>query len=113
MSVFQEAGWSVTGVETNPECRGYAQRVVGVPVQPDVESLPSAMQFDVALLSHVIEHIPDPVEFLNRVTARVRPGGYLYIKVPNYGSWTVRHVVKDRWDAFLPLHISGTLTGVV
>lgn len=39
--------------------------------------------FDVVVLSHVLEHMLDPVGALRRVLALVRPGGHLVLAVPN------------------------------
>jgi len=40
--------------------------------------------FDVVHASQVLEHIPQPVEELAEIRRILRPGGLLYINVPNY-----------------------------
>lgn len=39
--------------------------------------------FDLIVLSHVLEHVVDPVEFLKSMTSLLRRDGYLFIEVPN------------------------------
>jgi SAM-dependent methyltransferase len=38
---------------------------------------------DVVILSHVLEHIPDPRRYLTDLGEHMTPGGVLYIEVPN------------------------------
>ncbi|NJD05354.1 MAG: class I SAM-dependent methyltransferase [Methylococcaceae bacterium] len=40
-------------------------------------------RFDAVTLFHVLEHVPEPVAFLNRCKALLNPGGRLLIEVPN------------------------------
>lgn len=40
--------------------------------------------FDLVVLSHVLEHLPDPVRSLELVGGRLARDGALYIEVPNY-----------------------------
>lgn len=39
--------------------------------------------FDIVLLIHVLEHVPDPVKFLQSCRKYLRKGGIIYIEVPN------------------------------
>jgi 2-polyprenyl-3-methyl-5-hydroxy-6-metoxy-1,4-benzoquinol methylase len=38
--------------------------------------------FDLVLMTHVLEHVWSPTEFLGLAKSLTRPGGYLYIEVP-------------------------------
>ncbi len=40
-------------------------------------------EFDAGHLSEVLEHIPNPLEFLENVKSVIKPGGYICIVVPN------------------------------
>lgn len=60
-------------------------------------------QFDVVNLSQVMEHLPDPIGALRRLTQVIRPGGLLTIDVPNLQSaagWVDRRRVMD-----VPAHL--------
>lgn len=43
--------------------------------------------FDVITLWHVLEHVPAPVDVLQKLKALLRPGGTLVVSVPNLASW--------------------------
>jgi SAM-dependent methyltransferase len=84
-------GWEVMGVEMTP---GFAElaRSQGIRVESSpVESCTSLkLEFDAILLAAVLEHLYDPVDTLQRVAAALRPGGVVYINVPNESSLTMR-----------------------
>lgn len=40
------------------------------------------IQSDVVVMSHVLEHVPNPVEFIKKATQGLIPGGALFIEVP-------------------------------
>ena len=44
---------------------------------------PEAGQFDVVLLSHVLEHVQDLAGALSQIRSVLRPGGMLYLEVPD------------------------------
>lgn len=47
----------------------------------DLSSVPDDF-FDVVMCTHVIEHIPNGIEVIERLTKKVKPGGYLYLEWP-------------------------------
>lgn len=44
--------------------------------------------FDIVFLSQVLEHVRDPAQFLKNAREALRPGGIVYIDVPNDGGLT-------------------------
>ena len=46
--------------------------------------------YDVVLLAAILEHLYDPMETLRRVRNALRPGGLLFVDVPNEASLTMR-----------------------
>src|ERR1700733_6206287 len=61
--------------------------ISGVEPEPGVVSIDAASlagrDFDLVLLCEVLEHVSDPMRVLREVTDHVRPGGLLYVTVPN------------------------------
>jgi len=61
--------------------------------------------FDLVVLWHVLEHLPDPVETLREARRILKPGGRLVIAVPNYSSLQSQ-VFGERWFHLdLPRHL--------
>ena len=64
-----------------------------------------ANSFDFIMLSHVVEHIPEPLEFLQLVHRLLKKGGTVYIEVPNYESFS-RKYSQQYWYAWeTPRHL--------
>lgn len=97
VAAAQTAGYQASGIE--PSERGVsASRMIGAPVtQAAVEH--AALEpgsLDVATLWHVLEHLDDPGEAVERVARWLRPGGTLLVGVPNLESLQAR-VGGERW----------------
>lgn len=46
--------------------------------------------FDTILLSHILEHLREPVSVLEKLLLLVKPGGHIIIAVPNVLEWRTR-----------------------
>jgi predicted TPR repeat methyltransferase len=55
-----------------------------------LEAGPWAPPFDAIVCGDVLEHLPRPEELLARIREWLRPGGTLYVSVPNVANVTVR-----------------------
>jgi 2-polyprenyl-3-methyl-5-hydroxy-6-metoxy-1,4-benzoquinol methylase len=79
-----QAGWQVEGIDFDEHAASAARRL-GIPVR--VGELSSADyaddQFDAIILSHVIEHVEDPVRLLAECRRILKPGGQLILATPN------------------------------
>lgn len=83
-----EMGWRAEGIDFDPQAVEVA-RARGLVVSDEtVEDLAArAAHYDVITLSHVIEHVHDPVAFLRSLRLLLNPGGTLWIETPNYKSF--------------------------
>lgn len=81
----QTEGYHVTGVEADPEFAEHARTEYGVDVvTATVASAEfSAGSFDAVTMFHVLEHLPDPVKVLQAIGEWTKPGGVLFVEVPN------------------------------
>ena len=61
--------------------------------------------FDAVTLWDVLEHIPNPVTFLQRCEALLKPGGHLFLNVPNLESKEAR-LLHSRWPLLLAEHLN-------
>jgi 2-polyprenyl-3-methyl-5-hydroxy-6-metoxy-1,4-benzoquinol methylase len=80
-------GWKVYGIDPDPAAVSYGQRQ-GLDIKSGtISDLPDTDCYDVITLSHVVEHVADPVDLLRECGKRLRPGvGRLIITTPNINS---------------------------
>jgi 2-polyprenyl-3-methyl-5-hydroxy-6-metoxy-1,4-benzoquinol methylase len=85
---MRSLGWNVSGIDFDSAAVSYA-RGQGLDVRvATVADLDEAPVYDVIVLTHVIEHVSDPVELLRECAKRLRPGtGRLVIFTPNIRSF--------------------------
>jgi 2-polyprenyl-3-methyl-5-hydroxy-6-metoxy-1,4-benzoquinol methylase len=92
LSAARARGWDARGVEPSVWPARFARDETGVPV--DACSLEEARlptgRFDVVTLWSTLEHLPDPVSVLREVARITRPGGMIWIGVPNTASLEAR-----------------------
>ena len=73
------------GIEPGDLYRHYAQGL-NMQVYPTIHDLPSTSlkTFDMVSLMHVLEHLPDPVDYLQHLREKfLQPKGWLLLEVPN------------------------------
>ncbi len=113
-------GWSITGVERDPRAAESARNtlqadVVHASIEDALDANPDG--FDAITLSHVIEHLLDPVAVLRDCARALRPGGALVITTPNTKSRGHRHFGRNWLHLDPPRHIhlfnTSTLTELV
>jgi len=100
---LRERGWDVRGMEPQDQWADLARQRFGLPVTTGfygAQSYPD-QSFDLVLMSHVIEHLPDPRPALAAVRRHLTPGGRLFVGTPNValpklephiGSFNAAHV---------------------
>jgi SAM-dependent methyltransferase len=110
-------GWSVQGVEMTPH---FASEAAGVEIEiSSIESCRSLGEtYGVILLAGILEHIYDPISCLLRCRRALKPGGILFIALPNecglwarFG-WLYQRLRGRRWavslaPTFPPFHVVG------
>jgi 2-polyprenyl-3-methyl-5-hydroxy-6-metoxy-1,4-benzoquinol methylase len=62
-------------------------------------------RFDAITAFDVIEHVADPVEFLEQVAALLNPGGAFFVSTPDVNSIAARAFGR-RWHFYYPYHLS-------
>ena len=91
-------GYDCTGIELSETARGYTS-LIGLDIQQDIDSL--NQKFDVAVMWHVLEHLPEPIEFLTKLREQLSDDSYLFIRVPAFDSWS-RKLFGKYWIWFQP-----------
>jgi 2-polyprenyl-3-methyl-5-hydroxy-6-metoxy-1,4-benzoquinol methylase len=73
----------IVGVEPETEARSWITDHLKLPVAERLGEGVAGQAFDAVVLFHVLEHVPNPVAFLQRLGQSLRPSGRLVIEVPN------------------------------
>lgn len=97
----------VTGVETSELAARVARRR-GLDVRTGElkDARFSDATFDTVLMSHVLEHVPDPAATLAEVTHVLRPGGALVLWLPNVESVEAA-LLRTYWIGYdAPRHLT-------
>jgi cyclopropane fatty-acyl-phospholipid synthase-like methyltransferase len=83
----EKAGCEVLGIELSSICKEYSENINKVPVfqghVADYISKNPHKKFDLVLIVHTFEHIPNPLQFLEDMQKLVADNGYVYIELPN------------------------------
>jgi SAM-dependent methyltransferase len=97
LAALRAEGYDAVGIEPSPAA-SRAAIARGLPVQPlaleDAVFPPG--EADLVVLWHVLEHLEDPGDSLERVQRWIKPDGRLVVAVPNLASVQAR-IGGDRW----------------
>ncbi|NIM13897.1 MAG: methyltransferase domain-containing protein [Candidatus Aminicenantes bacterium] len=129
----QIPGSSIFGIESSPQCCEILQsdEIGATLVTDDVESdwiTEYKGFFDLIVMRHVIEHILEPIESLERIKTVLKPGGFIYTATPDmmrprvilrdYKKWweywfrAVHPYYYSNETLFKTLELAGFYTGV-
>lgn len=86
LSRARDMGWNVYGIDTDPKAVDAARSRNLEVALGTVDSLQEKESFDLIILSHVIEHVHDPLSILRSCFNLLKYGGYLWLATPNINS---------------------------
>ena len=104
---MQALGWQVCGVEPDPAAARVARERYGLDVTCGTleEAVLPAQWFDAVTMSHVVEHLPDPIATLRECGRVLKPTGRLVITTPNVESLG-RRWFRTAWRGLeVPRHL--------
>lgn len=82
--VVKQAGWECTALDPDQRAAQHLSEHVGVKaVCGDFMATENLGRFDIVTLNKVLEHTPDPVAMLSRTKQFLKPGGFVYIELPD------------------------------
>ena len=103
---MKEKGWRVEGVEPDPQAIARAYNQYGIKLKPSPELFHyTRSAFDAITMWHVLEHVHDLHVYLDHIKSICKPGGKIFIAVPNYTSYDAVHY-GSAWAAYdVPRHL--------
>jgi SAM-dependent methyltransferase len=108
LQACEQKGWSIAGIEPNEKARQLASTKTNFndyqrTVEELIESNPGS--FDVITMWHVLEHVPNLADFIDKIKSLLKPNGVLVVAVPNFKSWDAKHY-NSYWAAYdVPRHL--------
>lgn len=103
LAICKKNGWTTLGIEPNKKARNISltKKLVIKEKLDDVKN----EKFDIITLWHVLEHVPNLSEYINRLKELLTDNGTLIIAVPNFKSYDAEYY-KQHWAAFdVPRHL--------
>lgn len=106
LSVMQERGWEINGLEPDEGARKNATEFFGLTLDTPERllSLPTN-QYDAITLWHVLEHVHQLHPYVGQIKKLLATGGKIFIAVPNYTSLDAA-AYRNYWAAYdVPRHL--------
>lgn len=97
----QAAGWQATGIEPDADAFEGARADGFKVLNSTIETFDAVEEFDYITLSHVFEHLHDPQAALERINGWLRPGGRLWMAMPNPAGLGA-HLYRRNWFSLEP-----------
>lgn len=101
IEIASSRGWKAEGVEISAFASETARKRTGAKVHTGTlaNAKIDSASFDVVSMWDALEHTLDPSAELKEVCRILKPGGYLFLTLPNTGSLTAR-VMGSHWYGF-------------
>jgi SAM-dependent methyltransferase len=100
--LLQAAGWQVTGITISPKEREAASEYCSAVHIADLENgIPAGAgnNFDLIVLSHVLEHLVHPDRVLRDAGRLLAPNGMIAVALPNIAFFKTRwHLLRGKFD---------------
>lgn len=99
-------GYDVVGIDIDPDALEVARSAGRNVIQTDIFGAGFAGDsFDVVTMIHTLEHLDDPTGVVREIARVLRPGGVLFVNVPNYRGLLPR-LMRDHWIGWVaPQHV--------
>jgi 2-polyprenyl-3-methyl-5-hydroxy-6-metoxy-1,4-benzoquinol methylase len=101
----KNSGWKIQGTEPDEDANRIARDLTGEHIHHAINEVIGSEIFDIITLWHVLEHVHQLKETLDRIHSFLKKTGYLMIAVPNLESLDAA-IYKENWAAFdVPRHL--------
>lgn len=106
---LSQLGFTVTATELSPAWRELINKKLGIAASDySVSTAPErANSFDAIVLMDVLEHIQDPVNFLEAISNELCRTGILMVQLPQYDGSSTLNDLNRKKDGFLRYLIPG------
>lgn len=94
--------WNISGVEPSQKARDIAKEK-NIILNKDINFITG--KFDIITMWHVLEHVPNLIEYIEKLKKLLNKNGTIIIAVPNYKSYDAKYY-QQYWAAYdVPRHL--------
>lgn len=106
LNTMSKSGWQVKGLEPDEQAAAISKKLYGIePLVPEALFELPEKSFDAITMWHVLEHVHDLNDYLEKLRSLLKPQGKLFVAVPNYTSFDAGYY-KEFWAAYdVPRHL--------
>ena len=109
LSVCEKDGWQISGTEPSKKARELAVNKITSKerIKENLSEFSDRdkSKFDIITMWHVLEHVPNLLEYIEKLKELLTQDGYLIVAVPNFKSYDAVHY-KEFWAAYdVPRHL--------
>ncbi len=106
LSYMRELGYEAHGLELSEASAHHARHVLKLEVSTGdfLTSPHEKNRYNAVIFCHTLEHFANPVASIARAYELLKPGGVLWLAVPNYGSWQARLFGRYWFHVDAPRH---------
>ena len=79
-------------IETDVSCHEVLQNM-NITILEENKIKNHTDSFDIIIISHVLEHVTNPIKFLDPIIANLKNGGFMYIEVP-CNDWKYKKILE-------------------
>lgn len=104
----KELGVEVYALDTAEEAIRYGRENFGLKntIVGTIDDIPANWKdFDFITCFQVLEHIDEPLHFIEKIYKLLKAGGYFIMSVPNRNRLSVKLRLRDKWD-YPPHHLT-------
>lgn len=105
LQAAKENGWQATGIDVGSYAVEHCKKLgFEAHLMSAAELEKIGKTYDVIVMRHVFEHLPNPIEQLQLFSKPLNPNGLLMINVPN-GRYIKGRILKEKYKFFSSKHV--------
>lgn len=106
LKYLRDLGYEAHGLELSETAANHARNVLKLDVATGdfLTSPHEKNRYNAVIFCHTLEHFSNPVAAVARAYELLKPGGILFVAVPNYGSWQARLFGRNWFHVDAPRH---------
>ena len=106
LRIAKLGGWKITGIEPSSSARKNASKNISANIKASIDDIEGIQpQFNIITLWHVLEHVENLNETIERLKGMLTTNGAIFVAVPNHRSWDSSHY-KEFWAGYdVPRHL--------